>query len=85
MCGVKMAFLFLHFIHTGRLSFNLSRYITQPQVSNITDLCTVMAPTARNADSCYFYEIVVNGILILKFICSNVPVDKEFYLQKTKF
>jgi len=37
MCGVTMAFLFLHFIHTGRLTFNLSRYIIQPQVSNITD------------------------------------------------
>jgi len=32
-----MAFLFLHFIHTGRLTFNLSSYIIQPQVSNITD------------------------------------------------
>jgi hypothetical protein len=52
--GITIAFLFIHFIPTGRLSFNLSRYIIQPCFN-------AMATAARKADS---FLIVVTGILI---------------------
>jgi L-asparaginase II len=41
-----------------------------------------MAPTARTLDS-YFSQNCGHWQSDFMFVCTNVPVDIEFYLQKT--